>query len=184
MSIAVIKKDYGIYTIGTDCAWFREHIDLLDTIHMPYAKLRKFESNDNVNLYIASVGKQRDMSILFDVVIPDKISKGELKIKNYSITDIYNLFMDYKLKAKEIFVKDGYDTDSTLYIIAFKDKAYVYEEGGIVQIDDYFAIGSGDSYALGALYNGATVTQAIYTACHFCSTCSVQNTVPIVMEVR
>ena len=30
MSIAVIKKENDIYTIGTDCAWFREHIDLLD----------------------------------------------------------------------------------------------------------------------------------------------------------
>lgn len=184
MSIAVIKKENDFYTIGTDRAWFREHIDLLDTIHTPYAKLRKFESNDHVNLYIASVGKMRDMSILFDIVIPDKINKGELKIANYSIEDIYNLFVDYKLKAKEMFVKDGYDTDDTLYIIAFNNKAYVYEEGGIVEIDDYFAIGSGDTYALGALYNGATVTQAIYTACHFCSTCSVQNTEPIIMEVR
>ena len=69
MSIAVIKKENNIYTIGTDRAWFREHIDLLDTIHTPYAKLRKFESNDHVNLYIASVGKMRDMSILFDIVV-------------------------------------------------------------------------------------------------------------------
>ena len=185
MSIAVIKKENGIYTIGADCAWFRENSDCIDTTHTKYSKLRYFQNHLSTNFYIAGVGLQKDMSILYDIVIPEKISRNELVIStDCAMPDLYKLFIDYRNKAKEAFGNDTYSIDETLYIIAFENQAYVFNSGGIIPVNDYTAIGSGESYAFGALYNGATVAQAIYTACHFCSTCSVQNTVPIIMEVR
>lgn len=185
MSIAVIKKENGIYTIGTDCAWFRENTDCIDTTHTKYSKLRFFQNHLSTNFYIAGVGTQRDMSILYDIVIPEKISRNEFIIsQDCPVSDLYKLFIDYRNKAKEVFGDNVFSIDDTSYIIAFENQAYIFNSGGIMPVNDYTAIGSGESYALGALYNGATAAQAIYTACHFCSTCSVQGTEPIVMEVR
>lgn len=176
MSIAVIKKENGIYTIGADKAWVSG--DRIDTIHETYSKIRKFSCTDNkTNFYVAGVGYQRDISLLFDIVLPNTT------IPDFSVKSLYDLFKEYNNKAKEYFY-ESYSIEETEYIIAFNNKAYHYNSYGIMQINDYCAIGSGSLYALGALYNGATVKQAIYTACHFSSNCSVTDTEPIIYEIK
>lgn len=55
------------------------------------------------------------------------------------------------------------------YIIAYKGKAFAIEGMLVFPIDDYYAIGAGEDYALGALYMGAAPREAVKVACELCA---------------
>lgn len=64
------------------------------------------------------------------------------------------------------------------YILAFKGKCFGVSNMFVYEINDYYAIGAGMHYALGALHEGAEAKEAVKAACDLCA--SVAE--PIVVE--
>ena len=68
--------------------------------------------------------------------------------------------------------KSTYTRTSTFeadYIIAYKGKAFAISGMLITPIDKWYAIGAGRDYASGALYTGASATEAVKAACDLCA---------------
>ena len=55
------------------------------------------------------------------------------------------------------------------YIIAFKGKCFAIDNMLVLPIEDYYAIGAGMDYALGALYMGSNSKEAVKAACELCA---------------
>lgn len=68
--------------------------------------------------------------------------------------------------------KKDFTNDSNLsndYILAYRGKCFGIENMLVYEITDYAAIGAGMDYALGALHQGASASEAVKTACDLCA---------------
>ena len=77
--------------------------------------------------------------------------------------------------------KKEYNGDERIhneYILAYKKKCYGIDNMYVFEIKDYYAIGAGQDFASGAMYMGASATDAVRAAClHSAMVCE-----PVVSE--
>jgi len=95
-----------------------------------------------------------------------------------AILTFYHEFTNWK--------KDKTDGDSSIdsvFILIFKNKAFVIEDYYIKEIDDYCAIGAGMDYALSALYLGYNTIKACEVACELSTMCEAPINTFIVNKV-
>lgn len=78
-----------------------------------------------------------------------------------SILDYLYNFIEWKNIYSEVELENN-------YLIYFKGKIFFYSDGdGCFEIDNYYATGSGEKYAMSALYLGQEVKTAVEVACTF-----------------
>ena len=68
-------------------------------------------------------------------------------------------------RVKEFGIERNQMTYQNSYIIAYKEKVFFCNAGYIGEINDYFAIGAGHTYAAAALYLGHSPQEAVRVAC-------------------
>lgn len=119
-----------------------------------FVKMQKI--NDTI---VGGVGNAEESSLLFHFMkthILDEVN--EMSIIDY--------FIEFKKWKNDLC---GSNSMNNTYIIASKGKAYFVEKLLVLPINDYFAIGAGEDYANGALYMGASVTEAVKASCELCA---------------
>ena len=83
-----------------------------------------------------------------------------LAMNDREITKWMYEFSEWKVK------EFGVEKDlKNQYLIAYKDKVFYISAGYVGEINDFFAIGAGESYAKAALYLGHTPKEAVKVAC-------------------
>jgi len=75
-----------------------------------------------------------------------------------SIVDFFSEFADWMKKRTEVY---GTDND---FIIGFEGRVFHFRDFFVDEIVSYEAIGAGMDYALGALQNGASASEAVEAA--------------------
>jgi ATP-dependent protease HslVU (ClpYQ) peptidase subunit len=78
-------------------------------------------------------------------------------------------FVDWMKKKKSDFKSEN------SYLIAFRDRLFrVYDGLSVFEVPEYTAIGSGEDYAIAALYLGESPKNAAETAGQLCLGCNIQ----------
>lgn len=119
-------------------------------------------------MLIGAVGDGEDIS-LFKHYLSDHL------IDDFDEDGITEFLLGYKKWKKENLPDD--DLINRI-IIAFDGKCYSTDGISAFRIEDYFAIGAGDSYALGALHSGASPRDAVKAACDL----NIYASEPIMVE--
>jgi ATP-dependent protease HslVU (ClpYQ) peptidase subunit len=133
-------------------------------------------------------GAENKVSKLFrigDCVIGGVGESEELNLfkrycKDHLVSDLdedkfLDLLIAFKKWKKEI-CENGEIEDR--YMIAANGKCFTSQKLFVIPIDDYYAVGAGESFARGAMYMGATPVEAVKAA----SDLSVYVGGPIMME--
>lgn len=153
MSVVVCKVSKDKIEIASDsivvCGWTK-----LNNPQNKVVKMMKY--NDMI---IGGCGTAEEESLLFHYMKTHTIEDMDEK----SVLDFIIEFRRWK---------NDLTGDNSLvnpYVIAYKGKAFAMEGMLVFPIDDYYAIGAGQDYALGALYMGASAAEAVKAACELCA---------------
>ena len=149
MSVVVAIKENGKVFVGADSQSSRGEFKKT-TCNPNNFKIWKVRGANNC--VMGAVGNKRDSNIV--------------KLMNHLVTDYdaYNNNIDFEYVVKSIvpdirnelrkyeFLKEDCSFFDSSFIFAFKDQLYTIGcDGAVLEIDDYMAIGSGESEALGSL---------------------------------
>jgi len=155
MSVVAVKKEGSKIIIGADSirisGWGTQEKDKL-------AKLFRISKE----LIVGTVG---DCAIhsLFREFLGNHLPKSNTE---YGWTSLISEFSNYLNE-----LKNAPKLEYSKFIVVNKNKAFFIESYFVREINDYYAIGAGTDYALSALYMGASVREAIETACHLSIFC-------------
>ena len=129
-----------------------------------FAKMMKH--NDMI---IGGCGMAEDMSLFFHYMRTHTIDC----VDERSVLDFVIEFKRWKGDLT------GNNTISnSVFLIAYQGKCFCIEDMLVFEIDDYYAIGAGEDYAMGALCMGASPREAVKVACDLC----VMVSEPIIQE--
>jgi len=155
MSVVAVRKKGGNITIGADSiritGWGTQEKDKL-------AKLFRV-SNDMI---VGTVGSAAIHS-LFREFLKNHLPKSN---SEYGWTTLMSEFSSYLND-----LKNAPKLETSAFLVVHKQKVYFIDSYFVREINDYYAIGAGMDYALAALYLGASVKEAIETACHLSIFC-------------
>jgi len=155
MSVVAVRKEGSKITIGADSirisGWGTQEKDKL-------AKLFRVSKD----LIVGTVG---DCAIhsLFREFLNNHLPKANTE---YGWTTLISEFSTYLND-----LKNAPKLENSMFIVVNKHKVFLISGYFIREINDYYAIGAGMDYALSALYMGASVKEAIETACHLSIFC-------------
>lgn len=155
MSVVAVRKEGSKITIGADSiritGWGTQEKDKL-------AKLFRVSKD----LIVGTVGDAAIHS-LFREYLKNHLPKSNTE---YGWTSLISEFSTYLND-----LKNAPKLEHAAFIIANKGKVFFVDGYFVREINDYYAIGAGMDYALSALYLGASVKEAIETACHLSIFC-------------
>ena len=126
----------------------------LNTPQEKVVKMMKY--NDMI---IGGCGDAEELSLFFHYMKTHTIEEMDEK-------SVLDFAIEFRRWKKDL---TGDNKLENPYIIAYKGKAFAVMGMLIFPINDYYAIGAGQDYALGALYMGATPREAVKTACELCA---------------
>lgn len=153
MSVVVCKVNKDKIEMASDsivvAGWTK-----LNNAQNKIVKMMKY--NDMI---IGGCGNADEMSLFFHYMKTHTIENMDEK----SVLDFAIEFRRWKNDLT------GDNNIANPYIIAYKGKAFAIEGMLVFPIDDYYAIGAGQDYALGALHMGATPKEAVKAACELCA---------------
>lgn len=120
------------------------------------------------DMVIGGCGGSEELSLMFHYMKTHTIEVMDEK-------NILNFVIEFKKWKQDI---TGDKTLNNPYIIAYQGKAFAIEGMLVFPIDDYYAIGAGAEFAMGALFMGANPREAVDAACNLC----VSVSGPVVVE--
>lgn len=100
-------------------------------------------------------------------------------IENVDEQGVLDFVLEFKRWKKDYVGNDDFENS---YIVALQGKCFGIHGAYIYEIDEYAAIGAGEDYARGALYMGATPSEAVKAACDLCVYVSepiISETIPV-----
>ena len=152
MSVVVAVKEKGKIIIGTDSQTSKGRTKITSS-NINNLKVWKVKGVDNC--LMALVGNKRNANVLriMDDLISDyDVYKERIDfdfVVSSIVPDIINQLKEYNFIAVE---KNYISAIDSSILFAYKDKLYyINEDCCVIEIDDYIAIGSGCSEALGSL---------------------------------
>ncbi len=155
MSVVAVRKEGSKITIGADSirisGWGTQEKDKL-------AKLFRVSKE----LIVGTVGDAAIHS-LFREFLNNHLPKTNTE---YGWTTLIGEFSSYLND-----LKNAPKLENSAFIVVNKNKVFFIASYFVREINDYYAIGAGMDYALSALYMGASVKEAIETACHLSIFC-------------
>lgn len=125
---------------------------------------------------IGFVGDYRLARIFeFDVAAPKRRTGPKLRI----VHDLANAYRTIVLERTHIDTDNGAEIYNN-FLVALGGQLFMIDGNfGALEIDeDFYAIGAGSQYAIGALDNGANIEAAVVTAVKFCPSVGL----PLVVE--
>lgn len=147
-------------------------------------KLVKFKTTSGHSVMIGCVGLYDEMQMF--VEFTKKHIDALYENDDIRKIDILKLVKSVKEEMKEytdVILAPSDSTQNCDYIIALDTdrglKCFAINFRAVFEIQDYFAIGAGKQFALGALSVGATTVQAVESACKYSIYCSA----PIKTEI-
>ena len=155
MSVVAVRKKDGKVTIGADSiritGWGTQEKDKL-------AKLFRV----NADMIVGTVGDSAIHS-LFREFLKNHLPKSNTE---YGWTTLVSEFSNHLNE-----LKNPPKLETSAFIVVHKQKVFFIDSYFVREINDYYAIGAGMDYALAALHLGASVKEAIETACHLSIFC-------------
>ena len=156
MSVVAVRKNGGKVTIGADSiritSWggTQEKDKLVKLFRV------------NVDTIVGTVG---DCAIhsLFREFLKNHLPKSNTE---YGWTNLVSEFANHLND-----LKNPPKLETSAFLVVHKHKVFFIDGYFVREINDYYAIGAGMDYALAALYLGASVKEAIETACHLSIFC-------------
>ncbi|MCP4524049.1 MAG: hypothetical protein GY828_07575 [Candidatus Gracilibacteria bacterium] len=149
-TIVVVKKGDEVVMASDSLTTFGNHV--IPGENYKANKILKFE-----DCLIGITGWALYNDIFLDYI------KGKNKLSFSNKADVFQFFNVFwsELHKKYSFVNDQCnekespfgDFDASFLIVTKKHIFLVSSNGSVYEIDNYYAIGSGSDYALGALYN-------------------------------
>ena len=153
MSVVVCKVNEDNIEVAADsiCVSGWSKLPISGNRHIKLAKYN--------GMIVGGVGLAEEVSLFFHYMKTHTIDE----VTEKGVLDFILEFRDWK---------STYTRTSTFeadYIIAYKGKAFAISGMLITPIDKWYAIGAGRDYASGALYTGASATEAVKAACDLCA---------------
>lgn len=119
-------------------------------------------------MILGGCGLAEDLSLFFHYMKTHTIEQVDEK----SFLDFFIEFRRWK------FDLTGNNFVNSTFLLAYKGKCFCIEDMLVYEINDYYAIGAGEDYAMGALHMGASPREAVKAACDLC----VMVAEPIIQE--
>ena len=162
MSVVVaIKKDNVVY-MGADSQVTRG--GTRTTLSNP-DNYKIWAMSDSDNALMGGVGTVRPINVLkvANDLIPEAVDiKGNVDFRfvvRYLVPRMMDELADYKILLKN---EDGVPNMDASFLFAYRDRLYNIDRWGtVITIDDFCAIGSGASEALGSLLSSADVEDPV-----------------------
>uniref|UniRef100_A0A6H1ZGZ9 Proteasome endopeptidase complex n=1 Tax=viral metagenome TaxID=1070528 RepID=A0A6H1ZGZ9_9ZZZZ len=129
-----------------------------------YKKIRNVKG-----LVIAAVGTCTEVDLFTKYVKENEFPYRKRDI----VTFMADFYAHRDTVNAKLIPKGDDDVSSGTFIIVFNGNAYSISDLFVAKINDLYAIGSGEPYALGAMEFGATVQEAIEITCKYSTDCSV-----------
>lgn len=149
MSVVCVKKYPNKFVFAADSMMVR------GSTKMNHLKFAKLESVNGMVIGFAGSAAEGNLLNIF--------ARTNLPSGNDE-KDILDYFFKFSLWKRDNGGSNGLDND---YIFGYDKKAFFIEGNDmfVKEIDDYHAIGSGEKYALAALYLGSAPEDATKVAC-------------------
>lgn len=151
MSVVVAIKKDGVIFIGADSQTTRGKTKLTLTNKNNF---KIWKVNGAENCLMAHVGVLRDACLVrtIDNLVRDIDVFRDYIDYQYVIERIVPMIVDRLVEFKFIKSSDKFDGFESSFLFAFKDKLFLINyDCSVVEIDDFVAIGSGESEAFGSL---------------------------------
>jgi ATP-dependent protease HslVU (ClpYQ) peptidase subunit len=119
--------------------------------------------------FIGTVGTVSESNILLGY-IKDNAPPGD----KYDLIKYFSEFYKYRNDLDETLAPKEKDrlSDNEFILIVDK-KAFLISDLFVEEISNYIAIGHGSKYAMGAIENGASISEAINISCKLSSVCGL-----------
>lgn len=154
MSVVVAIKKDGIVYFGADSQVTKG--GTRTTLSNPN-NYKIWSVADADNCLMGCVGTLRAGNVLkvADGLVPEIVALKDKVNFRFVVRDLVPRIMD-ELKAYRLLMKDecGFDSMESSFLFAYKDRLFSIDcFGSVIEVDDFCAIGSGSSEALGSLFS-------------------------------